>query len=127
MHRSSVFPLRKNNPQCATKVFVKDAEVWLPFVFKARAIVLLMAVFFVTVFGRILFIGKFVDFLCGCFGIYTAVALHIRDVSGSTWLYLFIFGMFRVLHGCSCSHSGCFEFYIVVSLHIRDVSGAKQL
>jgi hypothetical protein len=60
--------------------------VWLPFVFKALAKVLLKAIFFVTVFGRILFIGKFVDFLCGCLGCYTALALHIRDVSGSAWL-----------------------------------------
>jgi hypothetical protein len=80
------FPLRKNNPQYATKVHVKEAEVWLPFVFKTRAKVLLKAIFFITVFGRILFVGKFVDFLCGCLRFYTAVAVHIRDVSGSAWL-----------------------------------------
>jgi len=40
------FPLRKNNPQCASKVCDKDAEVWLPFVFMTRAKIPLKAIFF---------------------------------------------------------------------------------
>jgi len=62
-----------------------------------------------------------------CFGLYTAVVLHIRDVSGSTRLQLFTYGIFRVVHGCSSSYSGSFGVYTAAALHIRDISGCTRL
>ena len=66
------FPLRKNNPQCAPKFCVKDAEMRLPFVFETHAKVLL----------KVFFLLQYLDEFCSS---ENSLTFYV-DVCGATRL-----------------------------------------